>query len=230
MGVYRITNIHTGFSYVGSSCNVKNRWYQHRFLLKNGTHPSKPLLNAWLQFGQDSFEFAVLELIAEKHLLRDAEQRYLDDLKTYNSNFGFNSYKNSRGPSVGELNDETRVKMSTSHKGKKIGPQSEAHRLAISKAKKGKKATLEQRAKMSASRKGKKRGTQSESHKQALSAVRKGRKMRPETCEAMRVAHKGKPLTGTHLENVRKMLVERNKSNSQKEASVRNIMAYNQSR
>lgn len=42
-GVYKITNIVTNDFYIGSSKDVKNRWYQHKYSLKWKEQPNSPL-------------------------------------------------------------------------------------------------------------------------------------------------------------------------------------------
>lgn len=85
-GIYVIRRIGTDQCYVGSSSNVHRRWTAHRRELRQGTHHAQRLLNAWAKYGEDSFEFAMLELVnGEGVALRDAlllrEQAWMDKLR-----------------------------------------------------------------------------------------------------------------------------------------------------
>lgn len=63
--------------YIGSSKNIKNRWYTHKKLLAEGTHHCTYLQNAWNKYGEPSFEFQVLEECLPEELLVK-EQWYFD--------------------------------------------------------------------------------------------------------------------------------------------------------
>jgi hypothetical protein len=68
-----------------------------------------------------------------------------------------------------EFSDETRAKMSASHKGIKRGPHSEERKAKMSASHKGKVKSPEHRAAMSRSKTGKKRGPHSIQHRERLS-------------------------------------------------------------
>lgn len=81
-GIYKIQNRVTGDFYIGSSVDVYKRMYQHQTLLRNDRHHSPHLQHAWNKYGQDNFEYVVLEYVdvETKLELHTIEQRYLDDL------------------------------------------------------------------------------------------------------------------------------------------------------
>jgi group I intron endonuclease len=60
-GIYLIRHIETDRCYVGSSVNVSRRWKEHLMRLRNGTHPAKHLSNAFKVYGEQAFEFTILE-------------------------------------------------------------------------------------------------------------------------------------------------------------------------
>ena len=62
-GIYKITHSASGRCYVGSSVNIERRWREHRDRLKRGVHPNPRLLRAWLKYGADAFNFAILESV-----------------------------------------------------------------------------------------------------------------------------------------------------------------------
>lgn len=77
MGViYRIENVATGGFYVGSAVNHRRRKWEHWASLKKGTHHCAALQKAWNEFGEDAFEFVVMEEIPDDDLLH-VEDTYL---------------------------------------------------------------------------------------------------------------------------------------------------------
>ena len=89
IGIYKITNTANGKFYIGSSVNIERRWNEHKRELKNNRHHSILLQRAFLKYGEDSFSFEIIENTDEKNLLK-REQYYLDKLKPYEKNIGYN--------------------------------------------------------------------------------------------------------------------------------------------
>lgn len=79
-GVYKICNKVNGKIYVGSSNNIKVRWAKHKALLRHHYHPNSHLQAAWDKYGEENFEFSLIESCSvEKLLIR--EQFFIDTLK-----------------------------------------------------------------------------------------------------------------------------------------------------
>lgn len=76
-GVYAIKCGVLGKMYVGSSVNMRNREYLHKFDLKNGVHKNKPLQKAYQILGEPFFSFEELERV-EKLKIKEREQHYLN--------------------------------------------------------------------------------------------------------------------------------------------------------
>lgn len=82
-GVYRITNIITGDFYIGSSCNIKQRWANHKSPSQWKHQPNSKLYKDMSQYGLDNFIFEILE---ETSSLKEREQYWIERLKpSYNS-------------------------------------------------------------------------------------------------------------------------------------------------
>ena len=82
-GVYKITNIITGDFYIGSSCNIKQRWSSHRNPAAQKRQPNSKLYKDMAEFGLDNFKFEVLEETAD---LKEREQYWIEKLKpSYNN-------------------------------------------------------------------------------------------------------------------------------------------------
>lgn len=78
-GIYKISNIITNKSYIGSAKNLRKRFSQHLNLLKLGKHHSIHLQNSYNKYGEDNFKYEIIEFCDEKDLLF-REQYYLDSL------------------------------------------------------------------------------------------------------------------------------------------------------
>ena len=75
--IYRILNVANDHFYVGSSVNVRRRRWEHWDSLKKGTHHCEALQAAWAEFGEDAFEFEILEEVANDTQLLHVEETYL---------------------------------------------------------------------------------------------------------------------------------------------------------
>ena len=59
-GVYRIRNQTTGDFYIGSSVDLRGRWWKHLNHLRRQIHSNPKLKNAWSKHGEKSFVFEVI--------------------------------------------------------------------------------------------------------------------------------------------------------------------------
>lgn len=77
-GVYEIKNKINNKRYIGSTImSFTKRLEHHRCLLRNGTHKNTHLQRAWNKYGEDNFEFNILEVV-DKCCTLEIEQDYLD--------------------------------------------------------------------------------------------------------------------------------------------------------
>lgn len=67
-------------AYVGSATNIKRRFQQHKSTLNTSTHRNFILQRMWDK-NKDDFKFVVVEEVAERDLLMEKEQHYMDTLK-----------------------------------------------------------------------------------------------------------------------------------------------------
>lgn len=65
-GIYRVRNIATGKSLVGSTSDLPGMLNRQRFQLEQGTHCDKELQNDWNALGPDGFEFETLDRLEPK--------------------------------------------------------------------------------------------------------------------------------------------------------------------
>lgn len=116
IGIYNIVNKTNGKKYIGSSRNIQSRWSKHKSLLRHNKHENIKLQNAWNKYGEEMFEFIIVEE-CEFDVLLDVEQKYLDemgaqDLITKKSNcFDKNCYNIAPDTKFHQLTDEHRAKI-----------------------------------------------------------------------------------------------------------------------
>lgn len=118
IGVYKITNIKNNKLYIGSSINIRKRWREHRKDLNNNIHHSVYLQRSWNRHGSDSFVFEIIELVNNKKLVISREQFWLDNLKPFERDRGYNMYNVANSPLGYKHSQETRLKLSIARKGK----------------------------------------------------------------------------------------------------------------
>ena len=82
-GVYKITNNITGDFYIGSSCNIKQRWAVHRSISVWKLRPGMKLYQAFIKYGLNNFTFDIIEETTDLH---NREQYYIEQLNpSYNN-------------------------------------------------------------------------------------------------------------------------------------------------
>lgn len=88
-GIYCVIFKQDSKLYIGSSKNVYERCCRHKTKLRQNIHDNKYLQNYWNLFGENEFDFMILELCDEKNLL-DREEYWFEHYKSYDRKFGFN--------------------------------------------------------------------------------------------------------------------------------------------
>lgn len=150
-GIYIITNKENGKVYIGSTNNFGTCWYLHRNSLRKGVHHNQYLQRSWNKYGEDAFEFGVIEYLDDLEQLHLVEQFWMDVYREEGKelyNFGLAVDNPMRGQTHTE---ETKRKMSEVRKGV---PKSEEHRSRISKARMGHAVSEEARRKIGAAKVG----------------------------------------------------------------------------
>lgn len=120
-GVYKITNLINGKTYIGSSINIYNRYHAHKTKLKSKKHHCKHLESSYHKYGFDNFLFEVLEYCSLLDVL-DREQYYVDLLNPeYNK-------REIVSVNIGlEVTQETRNKISNTLKERYIKKEIKAY-------------------------------------------------------------------------------------------------------
>lgn len=76
-GIYCIENRINNKTYIGSSKNIYQRLLKHFALLRHNKHENAHLQNAWNKYGEENFEWTVLEL-CNPDILTEREQYCID--------------------------------------------------------------------------------------------------------------------------------------------------------
>lgn len=114
IGIYMIRNKSNGKVYIGQSVDIYLRWKSHKKNLQKGCHRNIHLQNAWNKYGEDNFEFLIIEECNEDRLTKQ-EQYWIDFYGGLNSTDNYN--KRDAG-SIGHLSVEHKHKISLGNKGK----------------------------------------------------------------------------------------------------------------
>jgi group I intron endonuclease len=77
--IYKIRNVFNNKFYVGSTTDTRERFRNHRKLLRSGKHHSPHLQASWNKYGEDCFKFEIVESVEDAALLWQAEGRWLSE-------------------------------------------------------------------------------------------------------------------------------------------------------
>ena len=180
-GIYSITNTVNGKKTIGQSKNILNRWQNHKWLLKTGSHPNLHLQAAWNKYGSENFIFEII-LECPERALDDEEVRLMTHFKVLDRKYGYNLRSGGMRYSHSE---ETKKRMSDLKKGKP-----------------GHKHTAETKKKLSDAKRGKPGHTQSSQTRMKISLAFSGAKnhnfgkpLSEETKQKIRAAELGKVIS-----------------------------------
>lgn len=140
-GIYLIKNKVNNKVYIGSSINIYFRWKIHVWSLnKNLKRANDRLKNAWNKYGEQSFEFSILE-VCDKNEFVERETYYINEYNSLNPNYGYNIEL----PIQNIMSESTKLKISKAKSGKnhhQYGkPRTDEEKLKISNSMKGNKPT-----------------------------------------------------------------------------------------
>lgn len=130
-GIYTITHIASGKTYVGQSIHCTKRWQSHRWNLDKKKHRNRPLQHAWSLHGAEAFEFAIVAQPidpADRLAIADMEVAVL---RNYPDNYNLMEVGEPRL----EASAETKAKLSAERKARWADPEYRARLSAAHKAK-----------------------------------------------------------------------------------------------
>ena len=131
-GIYCIINKINGKRYIGRSLDIANRWRLHRNELNSNRHKNDYLQNAWNKYGEDNFEFEILEL-CEADELDELEIHYIKKYDTFdNDEKGYNLESGGQYPKLSKSSKKKLSKTLRETK-KKIKTSTGFYRVIIAK-------------------------------------------------------------------------------------------------
>lgn len=92
-GIYCILNKLNQKRYIGQTYSIKNRFYRHKKELRKNAHHNNHLQSAWNKYGEENFEFSVIEY-CEVDLLNEREAYWI--------NF-YDSFKDGYNQTTGDI-------------------------------------------------------------------------------------------------------------------------------
>ena len=106
VGIYKITNLVNGKSYIGQSVNIERRFINHKSVAfnPNDRNYNYPLYRAIRKYGIENFSFEILEECL-KNELNEKEVFYIDKYRTHGIN-GYNQDDGGYEAHYGKLSDE----------------------------------------------------------------------------------------------------------------------------
>lgn len=178
-GVYIITNTESSKVYIGSTVDFKRRWGQHKRDLRRGGHNNPHLQAAWVLYGEDAFEFGVLEYLDDPEGLHLAEQFWVSVYCEEHKDL-YNIGTPGKAPMLGRSHtEETRRKIGEALMGSQhcLGRKlTREHKRRTSEALMGHSVSEETRRKMGKAARGRR---PSDEHRRKLSEANKGKKPPP---------------------------------------------------
>lgn len=145
-GIYKITNLITQDSYIGSAVNLNSRKRTHFANMNLSKHPNKHLQASCNKYSIDNFQFEILAKCPKEYLLK-LEQFFIDNLKPT-----FNKRKEVNSNLGMVLTEEHKRKISESNTNnpKRVGRKlSDEHKESIRKSHLGKNLSEETKQKIS---------------------------------------------------------------------------------
>lgn len=89
--LYEIRNILNDKRYIGRTGNVNKRWYRHKNELRKGNHHSLYLQRSWDKYGEDNFEFNILDTRETLNEIIELESSHIGTLNESLLNVSNNS-------------------------------------------------------------------------------------------------------------------------------------------
>lgn len=119
--IYKLTNDINGLIYVGCTTQtLKRRLQGHKDLYKK---KQSAIYKAMQEFGFDSFSVSILEQGDNEDIRYEREKYWIATLNSMNPSIGYNMSIGGLGVIGYKFTKEDKIKMSNSHKGKKLSEE-----------------------------------------------------------------------------------------------------------
>jgi predicted GIY-YIG superfamily endonuclease len=90
IGIYKIENLINGKIYIGQSIDIEKRWSVHKAELNRNYHCNNHLQNAWNKYGEENFEFVIIEE-CDNSQLNEREIYWIDKYGSYINGYNLTS-------------------------------------------------------------------------------------------------------------------------------------------
>ncbi len=202
--IYCIKNKTNGKVYIGQTKTINIRKNKHFSQLRRNEHGNPHLQRVWTKYGEDNFEFLVLEKFSElfsQEIIDSVEKSYIKWYKDLG--LAYNIKEGGKGG--GGIADETRQKLKAARAKQTLSPE---HIEAFRKSNIGRKQSPEEIERRAQKLRGIKR---SQETIEKLKVCREGYKHSPETIEKLRISHLGHvPSEETRKKKSDQMMGEKN--------------------
>jgi len=128
--VYAIIHKASSRRYIGSATHTRERFNYHHRRLRANTHCNQYLQHAWNKYGEDAFDFVLLETIDDPRKLVLLEQKWLDRYQTYSRTYGFNICPVAGSPLGRKLTKEHKEKIRRARKSRQLSEQTK-HKISL---------------------------------------------------------------------------------------------------
>lgn len=112
IGIYMIKNKANDKVYIGRSKDITSRFSSHKHNLINKKHINNYLQQSWNKYGEENFEFIILEECDSVEETYEREIFYINKFNSTNMNYGYNL--SSGGEGAGNWSEESKEKLSIS--------------------------------------------------------------------------------------------------------------------
>jgi group I intron endonuclease len=119
-GVYALSDVNTGYAYIGSSTNLERREKEQFSALKSERHYNEFVQTAYDLLGSARIKFVVLESASNAEELVQKEQRWIRELAANGSALNICLVVPKNRPGGHKLSRETRRRQSRAKKGIRI--------------------------------------------------------------------------------------------------------------
>lgn len=213
--IYSITHIESGKQYVGSTVSFRHRKSGHKCDLRNNRHHSLLLQRSWNKYGEDAFEFKILEHVPVDKL-EERELYWLQYLKPV-FNYSLTVNQHCRGRKNGPPSEETKAKIRAKITGFK---HTEETKRKISEAGRGRKLNISNELREDFRERGRRVGKLacSDTVRKKIGDLWRGTKQSEETKKKRSESLKGKPWSETRKEAEKTRKMNKNKGGSWSEA------------
>jgi group I intron endonuclease len=122
-GIYVILNLANGKFYLGSAVKISQRWHHHLSSLRRGVHENPYLQAAWKKYGEDNFQFEVVERVEDSFWLTAREQVWINETRCFDRTIGYNLCQQAGSRLGVPVSSATRAILRFQHLGKKLSPE-----------------------------------------------------------------------------------------------------------